>query len=137
MRGVSSWLRIVERAAKVPCAMVIACGGVRVSAVPIFNVIWSRSAFTVSGASFRVKTELHGGEEETVTCASRRILAERGIDEAEYTVVPCGAREIYFRPRERCALCDEPLQSRLRTFVEAHRSRVEKKKFPEKNSFAF
>jgi hypothetical protein len=115
-RGVSSWLALVERAARVPCAVVFACGGVRVSAIPIFRVVWSRLRVLVSGATFRV-TERRNGDE---VAAAHRILAERGIAlREEYTVVPCGARSIEMRPHQRCALCDTPMRSSIQTFVTA------------------
>jgi hypothetical protein len=120
-RGVSSWLRLVERAAKVPCAMVVACGGVRVSAVPLFSVWWSRTTVCVSGPSFRV-TERRNGDEVGSPVQPRRILARRGIDvdDETHTVVWCGARSIHIRPRERCALCDAPIRSMFSTFVSAY-----------------
>ena len=120
-RGVSSWLRLIERAAKVPCAMVIACGGVRVSAVPFFKVIWNHRTVTVSGESFRVTTKRRACDEVGSTLLPRRILAKRGIsvDDEAYTVVSRCKRSIYIRPRDRCALCDAPIWSRFSTFVRA------------------
>ena len=47
--ALASWLRLLERAARVPCAMIVACGGVRVSAIPIFRVWWTRRTITVVG----------------------------------------------------------------------------------------
>jgi hypothetical protein len=106
----------------VPCAMVIACGGVRVSAVPFFNVIWNHSTVAVSGESFRVTTKRRACDEVGSTLLPRRILAKRGIsvDDEAYTVVSHCKRSIYLRPRERCALCDAPIWSRFSTFVRAY-----------------
>lgn len=120
--GVSSWLRLIERAAKVPCAMVIACGGVRVSAVPFFNVVWNRNTVIVSGASFSVTTKRRTCDEVGSPLLPRRILAKRGIavDEETYTLVWSGTRSIYFRPRERCALCDATILSRFSRYVRAY-----------------
>jgi hypothetical protein len=120
-RGVSSWLRLIERAAKVPCAMVIACGGVRVSAVPFFKVTWNHRTVTVSGESFRVTTKRRACDEVGSTLLPRRILAKRGIsvDDETHTVVSRCKRSVYLRPRDRCALCDAPIWSRFSTFVRA------------------
>jgi hypothetical protein len=102
--------------------MLVACGGVRVSAVPIFNVVWNRNTVIVSGASFSVTAKRRTSDEVGSPLLPRRILAERGIvvDDEAYTVVPSGARSIYFRPRERCALCDAPIWSMFSKFVPAY-----------------
>jgi hypothetical protein len=119
-RGVSSWLRLIERAAKVPCAMVVACGGVRVSAVPIFSVYWNRGTITVSGASVYVRTRRRSGDE--VVQIARRILAKRGIvvDNEAYAVRSYGARWFDFVPRDPCALCHAPIWGDWSTFIPAY-----------------
>jgi hypothetical protein len=96
-------------------------GGVRVSAVPFFKVIWNHRTVTVSGESFRVTTKRRACDEVGSTMLPRRILAKRGIsvDDAAYTVVSRCKRSVYLRPRDRCALCDAPIWSRFSTFVRA------------------
>jgi hypothetical protein len=122
-RGVSSWLRLVERAAKVPCAMVVARGGVRVSAVPLFSAVWTRDTVRISGASFSATKKRREGDEVGSPVIPRRVLAESGISVDDYKVVQSGTAvrgSVYFIPRERCALCDAPIRSMFSAVVRAY-----------------
>ena len=113
--AVSSWLKLVERAAHVPCALVLACGGVRVTAVPIFTATWNRrGVVTVVGRGVYRKVPLVGDVEKSVS----RVLGLGSLD-AVFRVVKSGTRTIDLHPLERCALCDSVIRSSLRTFVTA------------------
>lgn len=112
--ALSGWLRIVERAARVPCAMIVACGGVRVSALPIFRARFTRRTVTVVGAGIH-RTVRRDGDVEM--CARR---ASRMIGATEYRIVPCGARSIELHPRELCAMCAVPIRSSFRRFTTAN-----------------
>jgi hypothetical protein len=114
--ALSGWLRIVERAARVPCAMIVACGGVRVSAIPIFRARYTRRTVTVVGAGIH-RTVRRDGDVEM--CA-RRVLSSRMIGASEYRIVPCGARSFELHPLELCAMCAAPIRSSFRRFTTAN-----------------
>ena len=129
--ALSGWLRIVERAAQVPCSVVIACGGVRVSAIPVVRAWWSSRTITVVGDGIRTKVLRKGNEGEVdaideideideIESYARRVLTSCGIDHAhEYRSVRCGPREIEMHPRDRCALCDGRVLSIFRNHTKA------------------
>jgi hypothetical protein len=114
--ALSGWLRIVERAARVPCAVIVACGGVRVSAIPIFRARFTRRTVTVVGAGIH-RTVRRDGDVEM--CA-RRVLSSRMIGATEYRIVPCGARSIELHPLELCAMCAAPIRASFRRFTTAN-----------------
>jgi len=126
--ALSGWLRIVERAAQVPCSVIIACGGVRVSAIPVVRAWWSRRTITIVGDGIRKTVRRKGNqgavdemdEHDEIESYARRVLTSRGIDHThEYRSVRCGPREIEMHPRDRCALCDRRVQSIFRDHTKA------------------
>jgi len=114
--ALAGWLRILERAARVPCAMLVACGGVRVSAIPFFRVSWTRRTVTVVGGGIDKTVRRHGDVEE---CALK-VLSSLGLA-TEHGFVPWrwGARTIELHPRERCALCNAPIWCIFRRYARA------------------
>lgn len=117
--ALSGWLRIIERAARVPCSVLIACGGVRVSAVPIFRTWWSNRTITVAGDGI-MKTVWRKGNDGEVELYTRKVIASRGFgDTTEYRVVKCGARSIEMHPTDRCALCNGRIRSSFRDYTKA------------------
>ena len=116
---VSSWLRLVERAARVPCALVVACGGARVTAVPIFRVTWSARAVTVVGEGLRRSVRRNG----PVDVTAHRVLWECGRTreslEDSFRVVHGERRTVYLHPHQRCAVCDARVVSDCRIYLTA------------------
>ena len=112
--ALAGWLRILERATRVPCAMIVACGGARVSAIPFFRASWTRRTVTVAGGGFN-KTVRRDGEVED--CALK-VLSSLGVA-TEHVPVRWGVRTIELHPRERCALCNAPIRSIFRKYARA------------------
>ena len=113
--ALAGWLRILERAARVPCAALVACGGVRVSAIPFFRASWTRRTVTVVGGGIN-KTVRRDGEVEE--CALK-VLSSLGVA-TEHVPVRWGVRTIELHPRERCALCNAPIRSNFRIYARAY-----------------
>lgn len=117
--ALASWLRILERAARVPCAMIVACGGVRVSASPVFRVWWTRRAITVVGGGINTTVRRDGA---VVKCALR-VLSSHGVDTKDgFVRLRCrhaSADSLELHPVERCALCGAPILSSLRIYARA------------------
>ncbi len=112
--ALSGWLRIIERAARVPCAMIVACGGIRVSSLPVFSAWWTSRVVTVVGGGMKRTVRREGGVE---TCA-RKALSSFGVGVAtDYRIVLCGARSIELHPLARCAVCDTPIRPGFRRFA--------------------
>ena len=114
--ALASWLHVLERAARVPCAMLVACGGVRVSAIPFFRASWTRRTVTVVGGGINRTVRRDGDVEK---CALR-VLSSLGVA-TEHGFMPLrwGVRTIELHPRERCALCDAPICSNFRIYARA------------------
>ena len=112
--ALAGWLYIIERAARVPCAIIVACGGVRVSALPIFRVWWTRRFVTVVGGGMKRTVR----RECDVEACVREVIASRA-EVAEYRIVLRGARSFELHPPERCALCATPIGSSFRRYVTA------------------
>jgi hypothetical protein len=144
--GLCTWLALVERASRVPAVLVVACGAVRVTAVPIFRVTWSRRAVTVAGHRFRTAVPRAGFD--SVEDAAHVVLSKRGILPgptvaatcvspslaSAYKIVWSGARMIHLHPHERCAFCDARVDSRVRKFISARPERAERQAaFPERS----
>ena len=116
--AVESWLRLIERAARVPCTLLVASGGVRVTAVPIYEVTWTARWVTVVCARFRrVVRRKHDAVEQDVF----EVLSKRGVCAtpdlvATFRVVRHG-RSMDLLPYERCALCNAEIRSRCRDAV--------------------
>ena len=110
--AVESWLRLVERAARVPCTLLVASGGVRVTAVPIYQVACSARHVTVVGAQFRKTVRRKRATVDQVVYA---VLSERGIYatpdlEATFRVVR-DKRWMDLLPYGRCSLCNGVIRS--------------------------
>ena len=116
--AVSSWLRLVERAARVPCTLLVAGGGVRVTAVPTYQVAWSARHVTVVCARFRTTERRRRATVEQVVSA---VLAEHGVYappdlEATFRVVRYNGW-MDLLPYERCSLCNGEIRSSFRDVV--------------------
>ena len=116
--AVSSWLRLVECAARVPCTLLVAGGGVRVTAVPTYQVAWSARHVTVVGAGFRETERRRRATVEQVVSA---VLAEHGVYatpdlEATFRVVRHNGW-MDLLPYERCSLCNGEIRSSFRDVV--------------------
>ena len=116
--AVSSWLRLVECAARVPCTLLVAGGGVRVTAVPAYQVAWSARHVTVVGAGFRETERRRRATVEQVVSA---VLAEHGVYatpdlEATFRVVRHNGW-MDLLPYERCSLCNGEIRSSFRDVV--------------------
>lgn len=114
--GLSSWLRILERAAGVPCAMLVACGGIRVSAVPFFRASWTRRNVTIVGGGINTTVRRDGDVEK---CALRALSSLGVPTEPGFVTWRWGVRSLELHPRERCALCNTPIRSNLRIYASA------------------
>ena len=116
--AVSSWLKLVERAARVPCAVLLARGGVRVTAIPTYQVAWSKRHVTVVGAHFRTTERRKRAKVEQVVSA---VLSEHGVYatpdlEATFRVERHnGWMELL--PYERCSLCHGEIRSSFRDVI--------------------
>lgn len=116
--AVSSWLRLVECAARVPCSVLFARGGVRVTAVATYQVAWSARHVTVVCARFRTTERRKRATVEQVVSA---VLREHGVSatpdlEATFRVVRYNG-EMDLLPYERCSLCNGEIRSSFRDVV--------------------
>ena len=110
--AVESWLSLVERAARVPCTLLVASGGVRVTAIPIYGVTWTTRSVTVVCARFRrTVRRKHGAVEHDVY----DVLSNRGVcatPDLEATFrVQRYERSMDLLPYDRCALCCAEIRS--------------------------
>ena len=114
--GLSSWLRILERAGGVPCAMLVACGGIRVSAVPFFRASWTRRNVTIVGGGINTTVRRDG---DVGKCALRALSSLGVPTEPGFVKWRWGVRSLELHPLERCALCNAPIRSSLRIYASA------------------
>ena len=117
--ALAGWLCVLERAARVPCAMIVACGGVRVSAIPVFRAWWTRRTVTVVGGGINTTVRRDGGVEKSALS----VLSSHGVD-TEHGFVRWRCRDgsadcLELHPVERCALCNTPIRSSSRVYARA------------------
>lgn len=118
--ALAGWLCVLERAARVPCAMIVACGGVRVYAAPVFRAWWTRRTITVVGGEINTTVRREHGD---VKKCALDVLSSHGVD-TEHGFVPWRCRDgsadlLEMHPVERCALCHTPIRSGLRVYARA------------------
>ena len=115
--AVESWLVLVERAARVPSTFLFAWGGVRVTAVPIYQATWSARHVTVVCAHFRAtRRRRHTVEQDVYDILSKRGVCATPDLEATFRVVKY-QEWMHLLPYERCSLCHREIRSSFRDVV--------------------